>query len=137
MESGARKSINKVVNFASVIGHPEAIPATRIPDAARINAYITKVLNAYDAQTTADGRLNIIMKEYYISLWGNGLDAYNMYRRTNMPNNMQFVLETSPGAYVNSHLYPSVFVNRNLNAQQKSGVGVQVFWDKNPPNSRK
>jgi hypothetical protein len=60
-----------------------------------------------------------------------------MYRRTNKPDNMQYTLEPNPGVFINSHLYPSVFVNRNINATQKSGVGVQVFWDKNPPNSRR
>ncbi len=137
MESGIRKSVAKAVNFPTAIGYSETIPTTRIPDAARIDAYVNKVLAAYDAMTTTDGRLNIIMKEYYIALWGNGVDAYNMYRRTNKPDNMQYTLEPNPGVFINSHLYPSVFVNRNINATQKSGVGVQVFWDKNPPNSRR
>jgi hypothetical protein len=137
MESGIRKSIAKAVNFPAAIGYTETIPTTRIPDAARIDAYVNKVLAAYDAMTTTDERLNIIMKEYYIALWGNGVDAYNMYRRTNKPDNMQYTLEPNPGVFINSHLYPSVFVNRNINATQKSGVGVQVFWDKNPPNSRR
>ncbi len=136
MESGIRKSINKVINFPAAIGYTESIPSTRVPDAARIDAYVTKVLNAYNSMGSDDGRLNILMKEYYLALWGNGLDAYNMYRRTNKPAGMQPMLEPSPGVYINSFFYPSVFVNRNTNAQQKSNQGVQVFWDKNPPNSR-
>ncbi len=137
MESGVRKSINKVINFPASIGYSETIPTTRVPDAAKINNYVNKVLAAYDAATTTDERLNIIMKEYYLALWGNGVDAYNMYRRTNKPANMQYTIENNPGVFLNSHLYPSVFVNRNLNAAQKSSVGVQVFWDKNPPTSRR
>jgi hypothetical protein len=138
MESGIRKSINKVINFPAAIGYTEAIPSNRVPDAARIDGYVNKILNAYNIQVNDDGRLAIIMKEYYLALWGNGLDAYNMYRRTNKPLNMQYVVgEPDPGIFINSHFYPSVFVNRNLNATQKSTVGVQVFWDKNPPNSRK
>ena len=103
----------------------------------KVDAYVNKVLPAYDAAATTGAKLNIIMKEYYLALWGNGVDNYNMYRRTNKPDNMQYVLETVPGNFINSHFYPSVFVNRNLNAVQKSSVAVQVFWDKNPPNSRK
>ena len=137
LESGIRKSINKVINFPSAIGYTEVIPPTRIPDATRIDAYVNKVLAAYDAAASTDAKLDIIMKEYYLALWGNGVDLYDMYRRTNKPGNMQYVLETNPGNYINSHLYPSVFVNRNLNATQKASVAVQVFWDKNPPNSRK
>ncbi|HLF45220.1 MAG TPA: SusD/RagB family nutrient-binding outer membrane lipoprotein [Chitinophagaceae bacterium] len=137
LESGIRNSINKAINFPASIGYSEAISATLVPDAARINNYVNKVLAAYDGATTTDARLNILMKEYYMALWGNGVDAYNMYRRTNKPEYMQYTIENNPGVYLNSHLYPSVFVNRNLNATQKSGVGVQVFWDKNPPNSRR
>lgn len=137
MENGIRKSINKVINFPASIGYPETIPASRVPDAARIDGYVSKVLAAYDNAATTSAKLNIIMKEYYMALWGNGVDAYNMYRRTNKPEYMQYVLEPDPGPFVNSHLYPSVFVNRNLNAAQKSSVAVQVFWDKNPPNSRR
>lgn len=136
LESGIRKSINKVINFPAVIGHTEVIPTTRIPDAARIDDYVTKVLNAYDAAATTDAKLDIIMKDYYIALWGNGVDAYNMYRRTNKPANMQLLL-TPVTNYMNSLFYPSVHVNRNINAVQKSSVSVQVFWDTNPPNSRK
>ena len=64
LESGVRKSINKVINFPAVIGHTEVIPTTRIPDAARIDAYVNKVLNAYDAAATTDAKLDIIMKDY-------------------------------------------------------------------------
>lgn len=137
LENGMRKSINKVINFPTAIGYPETIPTTRIPDAARIDGYVSKVLTAYDNAATTSAKLNIIMKEYYMALWGNGVDAYNMYRRTNKPEYLQYVLEASPGPFINSHLYPSVFVNRNLNATQKANVGAQVFWDNWPANSRR
>jgi hypothetical protein len=137
LENGIRKSINKVINFPTTIAYPETIPTTRIPDAARIDGYVNKVLTAYDNAASTSAKLNIIMKEYYMALWGNGVDAYNMYRRTNKPEYMQYVLEANPGPFINSHLYPSVFVNRNLNATQKANVGVQVFWDNWPANSRR
>lgn len=131
LESGVRKSVDKVVAFPSTIS--VAVPATLLPDAAKKDAYVVKVLALYDAATTDDQRLEVIMKEYYIALWGNGLDAYNNYRRTGRPANMQPTLNANPGEFVRSHLYPSDFVNLNQNAVQKSGVGVRVFWDNNPP----
>jgi hypothetical protein len=137
MESGIRKSINKVINFPASIGYTEAISSSLVPNAARIDNYVNKALAAYDAAATTDARLDILMKEYYMALWGNGVDAYNNYRRTNKPGNFQYTIQDNPGVFINSYLYPSAFVNRNLNATQKSGVGVQVFWDKNPPNSRR
>jgi len=137
LESGVRKSIAKVIAFPNVIGHPETIPATRVPDAARIDAYVAKVLARYDAATNNAGRLDVISKDYYIALWGNGVDAYNMYRRNNSPTDMQLALVPDPGNFMNSCLYPSVHVNRNLNGVQKASVAVQVFWDNHPPGSRK
>ena len=99
----------------------------------RLDGYVSKVLALYDAATTTNEKLDVIMKEYYIALWGNGLDAYNNYRRTGKPTNMQPTRLVGSGEYIRSHLYPSVYINRNQNAVQKSSVGLRVFWDTNPP----
>lgn len=136
LESGVRKSITKVMGFPAAIGYSETIPTTFLPTTATIDNYVNKVKNAFNAAATTDEKLNILMKEYWLAVWGNGLEAYNLYRRTNKPANLQFVLDPAPGSFINSHLYPSVFINRNLNATQKSGVGIQVFWDKLSPVSR-
>jgi len=132
LEEGIRKSFAKVFGFAAVIGAPNAVPASFVPDQARQDAYVTKVLTAYDAAGSTDQKLDILIKEYYIALWGNGVDAYNTYRRTGKPGNVQLTNEPSPGEFVRSHLYPSVHVNLNQNAVQKSTVGTKVFWDTNP-----
>jgi hypothetical protein len=137
LENGVRYSIKKVIEFPSAISYPGTISTTLVPDATKIDNYVNKVLTAFDNATSTSAKLNIIMKEYYMALWGNGVDAYNLYRRTNKPENIQYVLEANPGPFINSHLYPSVFVNRNLNAAQKANVGVQVFWDNWPANSRR
>jgi hypothetical protein len=68
------------------------------------------------------------MKEYYIALWGNGIEAYNMYRRTGKPNNMAPALESTPGPFMSSFFYPADYVNRNKNATQKT-ITDRVFWD--------
>lgn len=134
LESGIRKSIAKVTGFATAIG--STLPTTDttfIATPFRINNYVNKVLASYDAATSDDQRLNIIMREYYIALWGNGVDAINNYRRTGKPDNMQLTRSAAPGSFTRSMLYPANLVNLNLNASQKSGVDVQVFWDNNPP----
>ena len=139
----ARTSLQNGItaSFAKVLGFPATIGVTPnptyVPSAARQTQYITDVLTAYDAATTNDAKLNIIMKEFYLALWGNGIDAYNNYRRTGKPSNMQLPIVTAPGAYASSMFYPSVHVNRNLNGAQKSGVEVHVFWDNNPPGFNK
>ena len=92
----------------------------------------------YDAATDDAARLDIIMREYYIAAWGNGIEPYNNYRRTGSPNNMQPTVTTpSPGFFIRSFFYPSVFVNRNINAPKQKTPGAaanKVFWDNNPDN---
>lgn len=133
LTEGVRRSISKVQGFASNIGYSLPTSDTNIlrNTTTRINTYVNKVLSLYDAATTDEERMEVIMKEYYIALFGNGVDAYNMYRRTQHPNNMQYTRTASPGQFIYSHLYPSVHVNLNVNAKQKTDVGQQVFWDKN------
>jgi hypothetical protein len=132
LENGIRRSMAKVSGFPAVIGAATAVPATFAMTQARIDGYVTKVLASYDAATTNDARLQIIGKEYWMALWGNGLDAYNLYRRTGKPGDMQLTISPNPGAYTRSMFYPANYVNLNKNATQKAGVNVQVFWDNNP-----
>ena len=98
------------------------------PSAADVDAYVAHVLETYDA---ASDKLDVVMKEYYIALYGNGMEAYNMYRRTGKPNNMMPALEPNPGPFIRSFFLPGDHVNRNLNANQKE-LTAPVFWDTNP-----
>jgi len=111
-------SINKVVGFPASIGFSlSAAQAALVPTTAQIDTYVNFVLAQYDAATTDDQRLNIIAKEYLIAAWGNGVEPYNTYRRTGKPDNIQLVVTTAnPGIFMRSFTYPSVFVDRNLNA---------------------
>jgi hypothetical protein len=102
--------------------------------ATEAEKYVNKVLELYDAATTDDGRLNIIATEYWLALHGNGIESYNLYRRTGKPAGQQPALEPTPGAFVRSYYYPLGFVARNKNATQKPNATVQVFWDTNPAN---
>ncbi|MEL6925149.1 MAG: SusD/RagB family nutrient-binding outer membrane lipoprotein, partial [Bacteroidota bacterium] len=79
LESGIQKSMDKVVSFESLVpsdmGRLITTPSGERSvkdlfgaDADDIRAYIDFVLAQYDAATTDDERLNIIMKEYLISL---------------------------------------------------------------------
>lgn len=130
LESGVRKSIARVMKFPGEIGVNPA-PSVGVPSQTTIDNYVNYVLGLYDSTTSTDQKLDVILKEYYISLWGNGLDAYNMYRRTCRPKDMQPTVLANSGAFVRSFLYPSVYVNRNSNATQKTDQTVKVFWDNN------
>jgi len=74
----------------------------------------------------------LIGKEFFVSLIGNGTDAYNFYRRTGSPTDIQPNIEPSPGAFVRSLWYPASEVTANSSLNQKPNVGVKVFWDNNP-----
>jgi len=133
LENGVRRSMAKVQGFAATIGAAGAVPASFAMTQARIDGYVTKVLALYDAATTDADRLNVIAKEYYLALWGNGMELYNLYRRTGKPDNFQFMINPNPGSFIRSMYYPANYANLNKNAVQKSDVNVQVFWDTNPP----
>ncbi len=139
LDKGIRASMAKVLAFPATTG--VTVPTTFIPPASgsgSVDNYVNTVLMAYDNATTDDQRLNIIMKEYHIALWGNGVEPYNNYRRTGKPDNMQPAVNTpNPGLFMRSYFYPAVYVNRNLNAPTQKNPGTaanKVFWDNNPDN---
>jgi Starch-binding associating with outer membrane/Susd and RagB outer membrane lipoprotein len=128
MSSGINKSIARVKGFAA--SKNLLVPASLDLPAA---AYVTQVEALYDAAASDDARLNVILTEYYIALWGNGIEAHNMYRRTGKPGNMQPMRNGNAGIAIRSFPYPADYVNLNSAARQKQvGVANKVFWDNNP-----
>lgn len=125
--SGLSKSVTKVMGFGSV---DKSADLSFAPDAAAVSAHSAAIASAFDADAT--GGWNVLAYEFFTSLYGNGLDAYNFYRRTGYPNNLQPNIEPNPGGYMRSLFYPASFVNNNSSTQQKAEVTQQVFWDTNP-----
>jgi hypothetical protein len=124
LEMGIRSSIDKVVNFdPSVKGNSFA---TTQDD---IDAYVQDVLDAYENATNDSKRMNIIIREYYVASWGNHVEAYNSYRRTGKPENLQPTLLTGTGAFIRSFKYPSVTIDVNININSKADQSVKIFWD--------
>jgi len=121
LTTAVAQSITKVTKFADVT-------STRVPTTAAINGYEAAVATDYD---TAPEKLQVVMKEYWVAAWGNGIEPYNGYRRTGYPNDLQPARNPQPGDFYRSLSYPSDFVTRNQNATQHA-VGAQVFWDTNP-----
>jgi hypothetical protein len=98
------------------------------------NSYATAALAAYNAQTTNDGRMNIIGREYWIALFGSGVEAYNLYRRTGKPTGMQPTVNPAPGPFPRTFWYPTSFEARNSQVDQKANLTSRVFWDTNTAN---
>ncbi len=123
--NGINHSIEQVKNFANSRG--QTLPASLEPSTT---AYLDAVLARYDA-SGAD-RLDVAMKEFYLSLWGNGVEAFNLYRRTSSPRNLQPTRALNSGIFFRSLWYPAIFVNLNDQVAQKTDGNAKVFWDKNP-----
>ena len=130
LEAGIRLSLDKVINFASDSGNPAA--AADAPDfTSDIETYVEHVCGASNAASlwaTSTDRMDLIVKEYFIALFGNGVEAYNTYRRTGKPANLQQTLNPIPGEYINSFYYPRNEVNNNSNVEQKATHYESVFW---------
>ncbi len=126
--TGVRQSIEKVMGFSSV----GPVDPDFVPDEDAVEAYVTAVSNLYNAASNDDERLNVIIKEFFLALHGQGLDAYNAYRRTGKPTGLQPTEEPNPGVFPRTFWYPSNLVNRNENVMQKSDLAGTVFWDTNP-----
>jgi hypothetical protein len=100
--------------------------------ATEVKKYKDFVVAAYAAAANNDAKMDIIAREYQYAAWGNGIEIYNLYRRTGFPANMQPPMDPSPGPFVRSFYYPLSFTIANINAKQKTNATAQVFWDKNP-----
>jgi hypothetical protein len=131
-DAGMRQAFAKVMNFPasmSVTPDPAFVPA-----ATEVNFYVNSVLSAFDAASTNTAKLNVVMKEYHIASFGNGIEPYNNYRRTGMPTNLQPMLNSQPGPFIRSFWYPTDHVTLNLNAKQKPDNTVRVYWDNGSAN---
>jgi len=141
LESGVRKSIDKVFSFKSLVsadmareitdpitGEVRTVEELFVPSDSTVNAYVDFVLNRYDNASSDEERLDVVMKEFLIALWGNGIEAYNNYRRTGMPLKIQPCIDPACGEFARSAFYPAVHVDFNQNATQKS-ITDPVWWD--------
>jgi len=71
----------------------------------------------------------MIIKEYYLAAWGNGIEPYNSYRRTGYPSNFQPTFEEDPGPFYYTAFYSDYSVNNNPNTPNSVRTR-RVFWDK-------
>jgi len=126
--AGLSKSVSKVLTFGSLDSSADV--ATYEPTATEISDHSDTIDAAFDADAT--GGWNVLGQEMFVALYGNGIDAYNFYRRTGYPSNLQPNLEPDPGSFIRSFFYPSNAANNNSNITQKATQTVQVFWDTNP-----
>lgn len=148
LEAGVRASIAKVMAVGEGLDYLDNVivaddPDTEeneertvrsiyVPTAQNIDDYVASVLAAYDA-ASGDAQLEIVVNEYFKALFGNGIEAYNTYRRTGFPSDLQPTLLASSGEFINSFPYPDELAQQNSNVSQKPDQTVRVFWAEGGP----
>ncbi len=129
--SGIKKQMDYVRAFSVASGDAAAVLAfTPAAEFTRnVDSYLAYVSSEFDS---APNKMFIIGREYWIALFGNGVESYNLYRRTGQPERMQPGLEGNAGTFPRSFFYPNNYMVTNTKATQKADQGVKVFWDTNP-----
>jgi hypothetical protein len=104
--------------------------------AADVANYLTAANAAYDAAlaVSSNDALNYVAREFWVAAFGNGMEAYNLYRRTGMPTGMQPTIQPNPGAFPRSVWYPNTFATLNNTVDQKINLSGKVFWNANTSN---
>ena len=123
-------ALEQALNKVDDLGGPE-IPS------ADVSAYIAAFTSDWNASGSLENKLDMWSTEFFISLTGNGIDAYNSYRRNGYPRDLQPNIEPDPGQFPLSQFYPANYVNNNSNASQKAAKSERVFWNSNGPNNLK
>ena len=102
-----------------------------------VSNYIAAFTSDWNASTSTEEKLDMWATEFFISLTGNGIDAYNSYRRNGYPRSLQPNVEPDPGQFPLIQYYPANYVNTNKNADQRSSKTERVFWNSNGPTGLK
>ncbi|AUP79107.1 SusD/RagB family nutrient-binding outer membrane lipoprotein [Flavivirga eckloniae] len=126
LEAGIRESMNKVLNFDSTAAS-SSFAATQ----DNVDAYVDEVLVEYASASNDEDRLDIVMREYYLAAFGNSVEAYNGYRRTGLPSNLQTPVFNQSIPFPRTFSLPEFAVERNSSLTQQLTT-TQVFWDTFP-----
>jgi hypothetical protein len=124
------KALEQALNKTDDLGGPEM-------SAEDVNSYIAAFTSDWNAAGSVADKLDMWSTEYFISMTGNGIDAYNSYRRNGYPRDLQPNIEPDPGQFPLSQYYSANYINNNSNASQKTSKSDRVFWNTNGPNNLK
>ena len=125
LEAAVKESVKRVMDF----GAADAGTSTLKPTQADVDAYVAKVKADYAASSD---KMDVLITEYWLDCFGNGIEPYNFIRRTCKPARLQPTLDVDPGPFPRSQFYPGSYVSRNQNASQKANQTTPIFWDNNP-----
>ena len=126
---GIQKSMDKVLNFYPRTERFDAIMDIYFGGLAFVEQqFYARISDEWDAAANV---MDVLGMQSFVAQYGNGLGAYNFYRRTGFPTTLQPNIEPNPGGFIRSFYYPADHANNNSNISQKTGVTDPVFWDNN------
>lgn len=115
----------------------------KAPTPAETDAYVKAWLDLYDGATTDQAKLNVVAKQIWFCSWGQGMDIWNLQRRTGYPIQSQFKqfsvgiqapISKPPRQYALRLPYPQSEGALNPNAAKYITDVVfdrdPLFWDK-------
>jgi hypothetical protein len=127
-QDGITAHLNSVNTISSTSGN--SAPAI---SAATITAFVANRTSQYDAADAA-GKLNAVMTQKYIALYGNGMEAYNDYRRTGLPALPAPIAPLNTFPLRLTYSITELSTNANVSAKadqvQTAQQTTPVFWDK-------
>ncbi|MGF6925023.1 hypothetical protein QFZ48_000523 [Chitinophaga sp. W2I13] len=125
-KDGITAHLNSVSTYAAANGGV-ALTTTTIAD------FAAGLLVKYDAASNA-GKLELVMTQKYIAEYGNGMEAYNDYRRTGLPTLRTPLspLNTFPLRlyYSETELTANTSLGDDAGRLQVAQQTTPVFWDK-------
>ncbi|GAB3491815.1 SusD/RagB family nutrient-binding outer membrane lipoprotein [Spirosoma knui] len=127
-QDGITAHLNSVNTISTTGGNS----APSLP-AATITAFVANRTSQYDAADAA-GKLNAVMTQKYIALFGNGMEAYNDYRRTGLPTLPAPIAPLNSFPLRLSYSITELSTNANVSGKADQVQTAQqitpVFWDK-------
>ena len=111
--------------FAKVSGFDAGNPIVERDQTSYVNGFVAEWSAA-----SASEKGNLWAKQFFIATVGNGNDAYNAYRKTGFPSDIQPNIENgAEGAFPTLMYYPSNYVSNNSEASQRSDLSERNFWN--------
>ena len=125
-EAAMRQSIADVVRHAK-----SSDPTATDPSTTDVTTYVNKWLVKYDAASSNDAKLNIVLKQAWFSSLGNGNEMYTTFRRTGLPTTLD-IPASRQRQFALRLPYPSTELNLNANAASYGAIIFDkdaIFWD--------
>ncbi|CAE7228487.1 unnamed protein product, partial [Symbiodinium microadriaticum] len=144
LTAGVRASMDKVFSFSDLLDPSLVVSSNAATGESltlaevyldsfddNVDDYVDYVQERFDASSD---KMDVIMKEYMIALYGNGIEAYNNLRRTGKPANIQPGIDptTTQSGFTRSFYYPANYVDLVAGSPDQKDHTDPVFWDNNP-----